>query len=449
MRGKQKGLRIKAITRQPGHVARCENAACGHTLIAYNSCRNRHCPKCQAAASRRWLADREAELLPVPYFHVVYTLPSKLRDIAYQNKRVVYDLLMKAAAETTLAIAADQKRLGARIGITAVLHTWGSALTHHPHVHMIVPGGGLSFDGTRWVSSRSNFLVHVNVLARLFRGKMLAMLMDAHGAGQLKFFNTQAGLADKGAFKRFIAPLRHIKWVVYCKAPFAGPKQVLRYLSRYTHRVAISNRRLIAADDAGVAFRWKDYRADGPARWNTMRLHPHEFIRRFLLHVLPRGFHRIRHYGLLASANRAESIATARALLGADPPAVEARKQPDITPDAPRVLPCPCPHCGTDRGLRARLRANVAADPKQDRHIMSQTACERRHVLAPMRWLHAGGDLSRHNHANQRADRPLIRSTRPPRLPIARFQVPPPHPSRSPGASFAPTIMAAAKVKSP
>ena len=182
---------------------------------------------------------------------------------------------------------------------------------------MIVPGGGLSFDGTRWVSSRSNFLVHVNVLARLFRGKMLAMLMDAHGAGQLKFFNTQVGLADKGAFKRFIAPLRHINWVVYSKAPFAGPKQVLRYLSRYTHRVAISNRRLIAADDAGVAFRWKDYRADGPARWKTMRLHPHEFIRRFLLHVLPRGFHRIRHYGLLASANRAESIATARALLGA------------------------------------------------------------------------------------------------------------------------------------
>jgi Putative transposase/Transposase zinc-binding domain len=252
-----------------GHVARCENAACGHTLIAYNSCRNRQCPKCQAAASRRWLADREAELLPVPYFHVVYTLPSKLRDIAYQNKRVVYDLLMKAAAQTTLAIAADPKRLGARIGITAVLHTWGSALTHHPHVHMIVPGGGLSFDGTRWVSSRSNFLVHVNVLARLFRGKMLAMLMDAHDAGQLKFFNTHADLADKSAFKRFIGPLRHIKWVVYCKAPFAGPKQVLRYLCRYTHRVAISN-----------------------------------------------------------------------------PPAVDPQKRPDITPDTPRMLPCPCPHCG-------------------------------------------------------------------------------------------------------
>ena len=194
-----------------GHVARCENAACGHTIIAYNSCRNRHCPKCQAAASRRWLADREAELLPVPYFHVVYTLPSKLRDIAYQNKRVVYDLLMKAAAETTLAIAADPRRLGARIGVTAVLHTWGSTLTHHPHVHMIVPGGGLSPDGARWVACRSNFLVHINLLARLFSGKMLAMLADAHDAGQLTFFNAHAGLADKTAFKRFIAPLRRIK----------------------------------------------------------------------------------------------------------------------------------------------------------------------------------------------------------------------------------------------
>lgn len=329
-----------------GHVARCENAACGHTLISYCSCRNRHCPKCQAAASRRWLADREAELLPVPYFHVVYTLPSRLRDVAYQNKRVVYDLLMKAAAETTLAIAADPKRLGARIGVTAVLHTWGSALTHHPHVHMIVPGGGLSSDGERWVSSRSNFLVHVNVLARLFRGKMLAMLIDAHDAGQLKFFNTHAGLADKSTFKRFIGPLRHIKWVVYCKAPFAGPKQVLRYLSRYTHRVAISNRRLIAADGAAVAFRWKDYRANASGRWKTMRLHPHEFIRRFLLHVLPKGFHRIRHYGLLASANRANSLATARALLGVIPPAADPQTPSDTERDAPRVLPCPCPRCG-------------------------------------------------------------------------------------------------------
>jgi hypothetical protein len=329
-----------------GHVARCENPACGHTEIAYNSCRNRHCPKCQGAAARRWLADREAELLPVPYFHVVYTLPSELRDIAYQNKRTVYDLLMKAAAETTLAIAADRKRLGARIGVTAVLHTWGSALTHHPHVHMVVPGGGLSLDGARWVASRSNFLVHVNLLARLFRGKMLAMLMHAHDAGRLKFFNTHAGLADKRTFKRFIGPLWRIKWVVYCKAPFAGPKQVLRYLSRYTHRVAISNRRLVAADDNAIAFRWKDYRSNGPDRWKTMRLHPHEFIRRFLLHVLPKGLHRIRHYGLLASANRAESIATARALLGVVPPAAKAQEQPDVAPDSPRVLPFPCPCCG-------------------------------------------------------------------------------------------------------
>ncbi len=280
----------------------------------------------------------------MPYFHVVYTLPSELRDIAYQNKRVIYNLLMKAAAETTLAVASNPKRLGARIGITAVLHTWGSALTHHPHVHMIVPGGGLSLDNTRWIAARSNFLVHVNVLARLFRGKMLAMLVHAHAAGELKFFNTHAGLADKTTFKRFITPLRHIRWVVYCKAPFAGPEQVLRYLSRYTHRVAISNRRLVAADDEAIAFRWKDYRVSD--RWKTMRLHPHEFIRRFLLHVLPKGFHRIRHYGLFASTNRAESIATARALLNVVPSAADPQQEPDVAPDTPRVLPCPCPRCG-------------------------------------------------------------------------------------------------------
>jgi hypothetical protein len=329
-----------------GHVARCENAACGHTEISYNSCGNRHCPKCQGAASRRWLADREAELLPVPYFHVVYTLPSELRDIAYQNKRVIYNLLMKAAAETTLTIASDPKRLGARIGVTAVLHTWGSALTHHPHVHMIVPGGGLSLDHARWVAARSNFFVHVNVLARLFRGKMLAMLMHAHSAGELKFFNAHAGLTDKRTFKRFIAPLRLIKWVVYCKQPFAGPEQVLRYLSRYTHRVAISNRRLVAADSEAIAFRWKDYRVNGANRWKTMRLHPHEFIRRFLIHVLPKGFHRIRHYGLFASTNRAESIATARALLNVAPPAADPKQEPDGASDALRVLPWPCPCCG-------------------------------------------------------------------------------------------------------
>ena len=363
-----------------GHVARCENDACGHTLVAYNSCRNRHCPKCQGAAARQWLAEREAELLPVGYFHVVYTLAAELRYVAYQNKRVIYDLLMKAAAETTLTIAADPKRLGARIGITAVLHTWGSAscrrrasgtMTHHPHVHMIVPGGGLSDDGSRWISSRSNFLVHVNVLARLFRGKFLAMLTEAHAEGRLKFFNTHAGLADKRAFKRFLAPLRRIKWVVYCKDPFAGPEQVLRYLSRYTHRVAISNRRLVSANDDGVAFRWKDYRIDGPDRWKTMTLTAHEFIRRFLIHVLPKGFHRIRHYGLFANGNRAANIARARELLGAAPRVIEAEEENAAAPDEPRVLPCPCPRCGGRmivievfaRGCEPRYRPTPARTP--------------------------------------------------------------------------------------
>ena len=329
-----------------GHVARCDNGECRHTVISFNSCRNRHCPKCQGATARKWLAEREAELLPVSYFHVVYTLPSRLREVAYQNKRVIYDLLMKAAADTTLEIAADPKRLGAKIGITAVLHTWGSAMTHHPHVHMIVPGGGLSDDAARWISSRSNFLVHVKLLARLFRGKFLAALADAHASARLQFFNTLAPLAHKAAFKRFLVPLRRIKWVVYCKDPFAGPEQVLRYLSRYTHRVAISNRRLVSADDHGVSFRWKDYRIDGPDRWKTMTLMPHEFIRRFLIHVLPKGFHRIRHYGLFANANRTANIARARELLSVPSLATEPDDDKVATPDQPRILPCPCPRCG-------------------------------------------------------------------------------------------------------
>ena len=396
-----------------GHVARCENAACGHTLIAYNSCRNRHCPKCQAAASRRWLADREAELLPVPYFHVVYTLPSKLRDIAYQNKRVVYDLLMKAAAETTLAIAADPKRLGARIAITAVLHTWGSTLTHHPHVHMIVPGGGLSLDGARWVACRSNFLVHVNLLARLFSGKMLAMLTDAHNAGQLTFFNAHAGLADKKRFKRFLAPLRRIKWVVYCKAPFAGPKQVLRYLSRYTHRVAISNRRLVAADDAGVAFRWKDYRIDGPGRWKTMRLHPHEFIRRFLLHVLPKRLPP--HPPLRALRQRQprrehrDGPRMPRCRPARRRSAAEARCR--ARGAARAALPMPALRRTHDRhrGVRTRLRAEAAAGAERVRHIMSHTSSARRLPFLCARPRRAAISLDP-IHGNQCARRPLIPS---------------------------------------
>ena len=386
-----------------GHVARCENDACAYTLVSYNSCRNRHCPKCQGAAAQKWLAEREAELLPVSYFHVVYTLPSQLRDVAYQNKRVIYDRLMKAAAETTLAIAADPKRLGARIGITAVLHTWGSALTHHPHVHMIVPGGGLApvadgqpraqqeADCSRWISSRSNFLVHVNVLARLFRGKFLTMVMDAHTDGQLKFFNTHAGLADKRTFKRFLAPLRRIKWVVYCKEPFAGPKQVLRYLSRYTHRVAISNRRLVAADDGGVSFRWKDYRIEGPGRWKTMTLAPHEFIRRFLLHVLPKGFHRIRHYGLFANGNRAESIATARELLAVATPQTEPEAASTQQSDQPRVLPRPCPLLRRShdrhRALCTRWGAHAQAI---NRHVMNSRLMTDQTDAHPHRWPSAG-----------------------------------------------------------
>jgi hypothetical protein len=354
-----------------GHVARCENASCAHTVVAYNSCRNRHCPKCQGAAARKWLAEREAELLPVGYFHVVYTLPVPLRDIAYQNKRVIYDLLMKASAETTLTIAADPKHLGARIGITAVLHTWGSALTHHPHVHMIVPGGGIAPGGTRWISCRPSFLVHVHVLSRLFRGRLLAMLTEAHAEGRLKFFGDHSGLADKKAFKRFLAPLRRIEWVVYTKDPFDGPEQVLRYLSRYTHRVAISNRRLVSADDDGIAFRWKDYRIDGSGRWKTMTLTAHEFIRRFLMHVLPKGFHRIRHYGLFANGNRAANIARARELLGAAPPVVEPEEEKAAAPDEPRVLSCPCPRCGGRmivievfaRGREPRCRPTPAPTP--------------------------------------------------------------------------------------
>jgi hypothetical protein len=354
-----------------GHVARCENASCAHTVVAYNSCRNRHCPKCQGAAARKWLAEREAELLPVGYFHVVYTLPVPLRDIAYQNKRVIYDLLMKASAETTLTIAADPKHLGARIGITAVLHTWGSALTHHPHVHMIVPGGGIAPGGTRWISCRPSFLVHVHVLSRLFRGRLLAMLTEAHAEGRLKFFGDHSGLADKKAFKRFLAPLRRIEWVVYTKDPFDGPEQVLRYLSRYTHRVAISNRRLVSADDDGIAFRWKDYRIDGSGRWKTMTLTAHEFIRRFLMHVLPKGFHRIRHYGLFANGNRAANIARARELLGAAPPVVEPEEEKAAAPDEPRVLSCPCPRCGGRmivievfaRGCEPRYRPTPAPTP--------------------------------------------------------------------------------------
>ena len=323
-----------------GHVARCEK--CAHTLIAYNSCRNRHCPKCQAA--KEWLAAREAELLPVPYFHVVYTLPGAIRDIAYQNKAVIYDLLFKAAAEATLTIAADPKRLGARIAITAVLHSWGSAMTHHPHVHMVVPGGGLSPDGSKWIACRPRYFLPVEVLSALFRRLFLEMLVAAHD--HLQFFGDHVRLTDNAAFDAYLKPLREIDWVVYAKEPFAGPKQVLRYLSRYTHRVAISNRRLVSAGENGVTFKYKDYRIEGPGRYKTMTLATGEFIRRFLIHVLPKGFHRIRHYGLLASGNRVATIACARELLAAPSRPKQPETSEAAAADEPRVLPRPCPCCG-------------------------------------------------------------------------------------------------------
>jgi Putative transposase/Transposase zinc-binding domain len=268
-----------------GHVEGCEN--CGHRRIAYNSCRNRHCPKCQGAAAREWLAAREADLLPVGYFHVVFTVPAEIADIAFHNKAEVYDLLFRVAAETMLTIAADPLHLGARIGITAVLHSWGSAMTHHPHIHMIVPGGGISLDGERWVSSRARFLLPVRVLAKLFRRLFLDNLQQLHTSGRLQFFGGHIGLSERHAFLRHLAPLRKKRWVVYSKPPFSGPQAVLAYLSRYTHRIAISNRRLIAFDEHGVTFRYKDYRRDGADRQRVMTLGTDEFIRRFLLHGLP------------------------------------------------------------------------------------------------------------------------------------------------------------------
>ena len=322
-----------------GHVARCED--CAYTTIAYNSCRNRHCPKCQGAAARAWLAERQAELLPVPYFHVVFTLPAPIADIAYQNKPAIYDLLFKVSAKTMLTIAADPKHLGARIGMISVLHTWGSALTHHPHVHMIVPSGGISLDSKRWVSCRPGFLLPVRVLARLFRRLFLKALTAAHAAGRLSFFGAHRSLSNAQSFAGFLAPLRKTEWVVYAKRPFGGPQAVLAYLARYTHRVAIANSRLIALDDSGVTFKCKDYRIEGPARYKTMTLATHEFIRRFLIHVLPCGLHRVRHYGLLTKNSCTDNIARAREMLAAPNPCHEPADAAAANHNEPA---CPC--CG-------------------------------------------------------------------------------------------------------
>ena len=323
-----------------GHVERCQD--CDHVRVAYNSCRNRHCPKCQGAAANAWLEARQAELLPVAYYHVVFTVPAEVADIAYQNKAVVYDILFKAASETLLTIAADPKHLGAPIGVTAVLHTWGSAMTHHPHVHCIVPGGGLSPDGQSWVSCRPRFFLPVRVLSRLFRRLFLDRLAAAHAEGRLSFFGDLVGLAERAAFTARLAPLRRREWVVYAKRPFAGPEAVLAYLARYTHRVAISSSRLVGLDERGVTFRWKDYRANGEDRSKLMTLSAEEFIRRFLIHVLPAGFHRIRHYGLFANTARAANLAKLRALLQPQPsPATQDDADTEV---AAPLRACPC--CG-------------------------------------------------------------------------------------------------------
>jgi hypothetical protein len=323
-----------------GHVLRC--SGCAKLEVSYNSCRNRHCPKCQASAAHRWLEARSEDLLPVEYYHVVFTLPAPISAIAWYNKRVIYGLLFDIAAETLRTIAADPKHLGADIGATLVLHTWGSALTHHPHVHGIVPGGGLSANGERWIACRPGFFLPVRVLSRLFRRRFLEALTDAHQRGRLQFFGDYAQLADRAAFAQWLAPLRASEWFVYAKRPFAGPEAVLAYLSRYTHRVAISNQRLLAFDGQRVSFRWKDYRQKGRTRYKAMTLESSEFMRRFLLHVLPAGFHRIRHYGLLANPVRRANLVKIRTLLGV------ARKlcpssHDAVVADQPIFI---CRHCG-------------------------------------------------------------------------------------------------------
>jgi len=336
-----------------GHVLRC--SSCEHQQIAYNSCRNRHCPRCQGSAAHRWLEARQADLLPVEYYHLVFTLPAPISDLAYHNKSVIYTLLFRAAAKTLQTIAADPRHLGARLGLTLVLHTWGSAMTHHPHVHGIVPGGGLSIDGERWIQCRPGFFLPVRVLSRLFRRLFLERLVEAYQACDLKCFGQHQVLADARAFLDWIKPLQKIEWVVYAKRPFAGPKAVLSYLSRYTHRVAISNSRLLEFNDQGVTFKWKDYRSKQRFRYKSMTLKTDEFIRRFLIHVLPDGFHRIRHYGLLANSGRRDNLKRARELLmdKTDDEAVNEDSAIDHTKAQQDEVPEPvqatylCPDCGS------------------------------------------------------------------------------------------------------
>ena len=348
-----------------GHVERCDS--CGHERIAYNSCRNRHCPKCQSLVREQWLQQRRTELLPVEYFHVVFTVPAEVAAIAYQNKAVVYDILFRATAETLRTIAEQPRFLGAEIGFIAILHTWGQNLLHHPHLHCVVPSGGLSPDGQRWVSCRPGFFLPVRVLSRLFRRLFLELLTDAFERRKLHFFNGLSELQEPMAFARYLAPVRRAEWVVYAKPPFGGPERVLEYLGRYTHRVAIANSRLVEFTGEDVAFQWKDYRHE--SRQKVMRLPAEEFMRRFLLHVLPSGFQRIRHYGLLANRHREPKLQTCRQLLMAPPP--EPRSAPADYRDRYQrltgvsLLQCPCCKAGIMVRVEVLLPQSRSRGPPQ------------------------------------------------------------------------------------
>ncbi len=348
-----------------GHVEQCDH--CGHTRIWFNSCRDRHCPKCQSLARAEWIENRQAELLHCPYFHVVFTVPEEIAAIAYQNREVVYDILFRAASETLSTIAADPRHLGAEIGFFAVLHSWGQNLLFHPHLHCVVAGGGLSPDGTRWVSCRPDFFLHVRVLSRLFRRLFLEELQRAFDAGQLRFFSSLQALGEPNEFAHYLAPVGKTEWVVYAKPPFAGPQQVLDYVGRYTHRVAISNNRLLDIEDGQVRFRWKDYRDNNQRK--TMTLSAQEFIRRFLLHVLPKGFQRIRYYGFLGNRHRQQKLAQCRQLLGmasSHPTSCESEPPEDYRDRYEKLTGCSlreCPVCHQGRMITVELPAEVPIAP--------------------------------------------------------------------------------------
>ena len=334
-----------------GHVEQCDR--CGHERVSYNSCRNRHCPKCQETARAEWTAEREREILPVEYFHVVFTIPHELAGIALQNKRVVYDILFRTSADTLCTIARDPKHLGAEIGLLSVLHTWGQTLEHHPHVHCLVPGGGLSKDGTRWIPCRPGFFLPVRVLSKLFRGKFLDQLRSARQRGELRFLGRLAELQDHRVFESLLETAFAKKWHVYAKPPFGRPEFVLRYLARYTHRVAISNARLVALDDGRVTFAWKDYRKHGRSR--RMTLSAVQFLRRFLLHLLPKGFVRVRAYGFLANRHRAAKLAQCRWAIAQDAMATADEPCDDIEPAAADDTLRRCPACQSGRMACVRL----------------------------------------------------------------------------------------------